>query len=128
MYRGAVCCIGGPALVYYVQPTDEELFKRYNPELQKKSLERRYERQKEFDDFVNQLKDFSKDDRHSMRYCEPPPLHLPGFLLTGVCSMDCARGKRKEIPRGAAARGCEEGGRGQGEAGGHAQGVGTMRC
>ncbi|KAK6820691.1 hypothetical protein PG995_003656 [Apiospora arundinis] len=61
---GAVCCVGGPALVYYVQPTDEELFKRYNPELQKKSLERRFERQKEFDDFVTQLKDFSKDDRH----------------------------------------------------------------
>lgn len=66
--RGAVCCIGGPALVYYVQPTDEELFKRYNPELQKKSLNRRYERQKEFDDFVTQLKTDSKDDRHSMRH------------------------------------------------------------
>ncbi|KAK7985099.1 CBP4-domain-containing protein [Apiospora saccharicola] len=61
---GVVCCIGGPALVYYVQPTDEELFKRYNPELQKKSLNRRYERQKEFDDFVTQLKTDSKDDRH----------------------------------------------------------------
>ncbi|KAK7914582.1 hypothetical protein PG985_012285 [Apiospora marii] len=62
--RGTVCCVGGPALVYYVQPTDEELFKRYNPELQKKSLNRRYERQKEFDDFVTQLKTDSKDDRH----------------------------------------------------------------
>ncbi|KAH6648780.1 hypothetical protein BKA67DRAFT_575772 [Truncatella angustata] len=60
---GAVVCVGGPAFVFWVQPTDEELFKRYNPDLQKKSLERRFERQQEFDDFVNQLKDFSKDDR-----------------------------------------------------------------
>lgn len=59
-------CVGGPAFVFWIQPTDEELFKRYNPELQKKSLERRFERQQEFDDFVNQLKDFSKDDRPSM--------------------------------------------------------------
>ncbi|CAJ2504545.1 Uu.00g119390.m01.CDS01 [Anthostomella pinea] len=60
---GGACCIGGPALVFWVQPTDEELFKRYNPELQKKSLERRYEKQKDFDDFVIQLKDYSKSDR-----------------------------------------------------------------
>lgn len=58
-------CVGGPAFVFWVQPTDEELFKRYSPELQKKSLERRHERQQEFDDFVNQLKDFSKSDKHS---------------------------------------------------------------
>ena len=25
--RGVVLCIGGPALVYYVTPTEEELFK-----------------------------------------------------------------------------------------------------
>ena len=25
--RGVVMCIGGPALVYYVTPTEEELFK-----------------------------------------------------------------------------------------------------
>jgi hypothetical protein len=24
--RGAVMCVGGPALVYYVMPTEEELF------------------------------------------------------------------------------------------------------
>ncbi|KAI0142033.1 hypothetical protein BJ166DRAFT_540576 [Pestalotiopsis sp. NC0098] len=61
---GLVVCVGGPAFVFWVQPTDEELFKRYSPELQKKSLERRHERQQEFDDFVNQLKDFSKSDKH----------------------------------------------------------------
>ncbi|KAI0173652.1 CBP4-domain-containing protein [Hypoxylon sp. FL1284] len=60
---GGAICVGGPALVLWVQPTDEELFKKYNPELQKKSLERRYEKQKDFDDFVSQLKQYSKSDK-----------------------------------------------------------------
>ncbi|KAI1463708.1 CBP4-domain-containing protein [Daldinia caldariorum] len=60
---GGAVCIGGPALVRWVQPTDEELFQKYNPELQKKSLERRYEKQKEFDDFVTKLKEYSKSDK-----------------------------------------------------------------
>lgn len=60
---GGAVCVGGPALVLWVQPTDEELFKKYNPELQKKSLERRYEKQKDFDDFVTQLKEYSKSDK-----------------------------------------------------------------
>ncbi|KAI0883814.1 CBP4-domain-containing protein [Annulohypoxylon maeteangense] len=60
---GGVVCVGGPAFVLWVQPTEEELFKKYNPDLQKKSLERRYERQKEFDDFVTQLKEYSKSDK-----------------------------------------------------------------
>jgi hypothetical protein len=64
-----VVCIGGPAFVYWVSPTDEELFKRYNPELQKRSLERRYEREKEFDDFVMQLKEHSKSDKPSTSPC-----------------------------------------------------------
>jgi hypothetical protein len=46
-------------------PTDEELFQRYNPELQKRSLERRDERQQEFDDFVTKLKAQSKSNKPS---------------------------------------------------------------
>ncbi|KAI0437020.1 CBP4-domain-containing protein [Xylaria telfairii] len=60
---GGGVCVGGPAFVMWIQPTDEELFEKYNPELQKRSLERRYERQKEFDDFVTQLKEHSKSDK-----------------------------------------------------------------
>lgn len=73
-------CIGGPALVYYVSPTQEELFKacrliahyirprtylnqRYNPELQKRSLENREQKQQDFDNFVNKLKEYSKSDK-----------------------------------------------------------------
>jgi CBP4 len=59
-------CIGGPALVIWVTPTEEELFKKFNPELQKRSLERREERQEEFNTFVAQLKEYSKSDKPSM--------------------------------------------------------------
>ncbi|KAF2479630.1 hypothetical protein BDY17DRAFT_327578 [Neohortaea acidophila] len=60
---GAAMCIGGPALIYYVMPTEEQLFLRYNPELQRRSLERRQEKQEEFDHFVNKLKEYSKSDK-----------------------------------------------------------------
>ncbi|KAF1944179.1 CBP4-domain-containing protein [Clathrospora elynae] len=60
---GAFLCIGGPALVWYVTPTEEEIFKRYNPELQKKALAGREQRQKDFDVFVGQLKELSKSDK-----------------------------------------------------------------
>ncbi|KAL2181018.1 uncharacterized protein P884DRAFT_266840 [Thermothelomyces heterothallicus CBS 202.75] len=60
---GGVICVGGPAFTRWVQPTDEELFQRYNPELKKRSLERRVERQQEFDDFVTKLKEYSKSDK-----------------------------------------------------------------
>ncbi|KAK4042494.1 hypothetical protein C8A01DRAFT_13890 [Parachaetomium inaequale] len=60
---GGAICVGGPALTRWVQPTDEELFQKYNPELQKRSLERRVERQQEFDDFVTRLKEYSKSDK-----------------------------------------------------------------
>jgi len=60
--------IGGPAFTYWLVPTEEELFKKYNPELQKKSLENRQQKQEEFDYFVNKLKEYSKDDRPSTFY------------------------------------------------------------
>lgn len=56
-------CIGGPALIYYVTPTEEELFLRYNPELQRRSLERRQEKQEDFDNFVGRLKEYSRSEK-----------------------------------------------------------------
>jgi 1,4-alpha-glucan branching enzyme len=56
-------CIGGPALVYYVSPTEEQLFLKYNPDLQKRSLENRIGRQQDFDNFVGKLKEYSKSER-----------------------------------------------------------------
>ncbi|KKK21838.1 hypothetical protein P175DRAFT_0442815 [Aspergillus ochraceoroseus IBT 24754] len=60
---GAVICIGGPALVQYIRPTDEELFKRYNPELQRRSIEDGDRRAREFDEYVTRLKEWSKSDK-----------------------------------------------------------------
>jgi CBP4 len=39
---------------------------RYNPELQRKSLENRDRREQEFDEYVNKLKEWSKSDKSSM--------------------------------------------------------------
>lgn len=52
-------------MVYYVSPTEEELFLKYNPDLQKKSLENRIGKQQEFDDFVTKLKEYSKSNKSS---------------------------------------------------------------
>ncbi|KAI5303236.1 hypothetical protein KEM56_007764 [Ascosphaera pollenicola] len=60
---GAVFIIGGPALVNYVRPTEEELFQKFNPELQRRNLELKEQRQKDFDAFVTQLKEHSKSDK-----------------------------------------------------------------
>lgn len=66
---GIVICIGGPALVQAIRPTDEDLFKRYNPELQKRSLEEGDRRAQDFDAYVGRLKEWSKSDKSSMFAC-----------------------------------------------------------
>lgn len=58
--------VGGPALVEYIRPSDEELRKRYNPDLQKRSVEQGDRRAQEFDDYVTKLKEWSKSDKSSM--------------------------------------------------------------
>ncbi|KKY15540.1 putative ubiquinol-cytochrome-c reductase assembly factor [Phaeomoniella chlamydospora] len=55
--------VGGPALTWYLRPTDEEIFQKFNPDLQKRSLENRERREKEFDEFVTKLKEYSKSDK-----------------------------------------------------------------
>ncbi|PBP28377.1 assembly factor cbp-4 [Diplocarpon rosae] len=62
-YSGGICCIGGPALVIWVSPTEEELFAKYNPELQKRSLENRLQKQEDFDHFAMKLREYSKSDK-----------------------------------------------------------------
>lgn len=58
--------MGGPALVYWVTPSEEEIIKRYNPELRARALAAREERQEDFDKFVHKLKDYSKSEKPSM--------------------------------------------------------------
>lgn len=47
----------------YISPSEEEIFKKYNPDLQKRALATRQQRQEEFEDFVTQLKEHSKSSK-----------------------------------------------------------------
>lgn len=67
-YRGIAVSVGGPAFVEYIRPTDEELRKRYNPDLQKRAAEQGSRREQEFDDYVMKLKEWSKSDKSSMLF------------------------------------------------------------
>lgn len=66
--RGVAISVGGPWLTLKLTPTEEELRSRYNPDLLKKSIEGREEREQEFDEFVTRLKAYSKSDKPSA-YC-----------------------------------------------------------
>lgn len=72
---GIALSVGGPALVQYIRPSDEELVKRYNPELQKRSAEQGQRKAQEFDDYVSKLKEWSKSDKSSMFYVLWRPLN-----------------------------------------------------
>ena len=83
-FSGIGLGVGGPFLIYWVTPTEEELFKachmtstsnglgltslyqRYNPDLQKRSLQNRQGTQQDFDDFVGKLKEYSRSDKPSV--------------------------------------------------------------
>lgn len=70
---GIGICIGGPAFVQYLRPSEKELFDRYSPDIQQRSLEDGPRRAQEFDDYVNRLKEWSKSDKSSMFWsCMPP--------------------------------------------------------
>lgn len=62
---GSILCIGGPLLTMWLMPTEEELFLRYNPELQRRSLENRQQKQEDFDQFVRRLTEYNKSDKPS---------------------------------------------------------------
>jgi hypothetical protein len=75
---GVLFCVGGPALVQYLRPSDEELVKRYNPDLQKRSAEQGDRKAQEFDDYVQKLKEWSKSDKSSMLELQPTQGNLLG--------------------------------------------------
>ena len=60
---GIICCAGGPALMYYVTPSEGELFKRFSPDLQKRNLEARERRTAEYLDFAGKMREYSKSDK-----------------------------------------------------------------
>jgi hypothetical protein len=46
-----------------VTPAEGEVFKRFNPELQQRNLAMRDQRTKDYQEFVSQLKEYSKSDK-----------------------------------------------------------------
>jgi biopolymer transport protein ExbB/TolQ len=46
-----------------VTPSEGELFKKFSPELQQHNLENRERRQRDYEDFVGKLKEYSKSDK-----------------------------------------------------------------
>ncbi|KAF8241978.1 hypothetical protein K440DRAFT_620106 [Wilcoxina mikolae CBS 423.85] len=57
------CCIGGPALVMWVQPDPDELFKRYNCDLQRKALSQREQRLKDHAAHVAKLRKYCQSEK-----------------------------------------------------------------
>jgi capsule polysaccharide export protein KpsE/RkpR len=49
--------------MYYVTPSEGEVFKRFNPDLQKRNLELREQRLKNNEEFVSKLIEYSKSDK-----------------------------------------------------------------
>lgn len=49
--------------MYYVTPSEGELFSRFSPELQASNLANRARRQRDHEDFVGKLKEYSKSDK-----------------------------------------------------------------
>ena len=47
----------------YVQISCANIEQKYNPDLQKRSLENREQKQQDFDNFVTKLKEYSKSDK-----------------------------------------------------------------
>ena len=50
-------------MMYYVTPSEGELFKRFSPDLQKRNLEARERRTAEYLDFAGKMKEYSKSDK-----------------------------------------------------------------
>ncbi|RFU32607.1 hypothetical protein B7463_g3713, partial [Scytalidium lignicola] len=95
---GIVVCVGGPAFTYWVTPTEEELFLKYNPDLQKRSLANRQGTQQDFDDFVNRLKEYSKSDKPSEFFYGVPWMVLlsPNDSPVWEAAADAEKKRREE--------------------------------
>jgi hypothetical protein len=65
---GILVSVGGPLFVQSIRPSDDELVKRYNPDLQRRSAEQGQKRAQEFEDYVHKLKEWSKSDKSSTSF------------------------------------------------------------
>lgn len=65
---GATIAVGGPLLTSYLIPTEEELVKKFSPEVMKireETKDARMQYAQEFDEYVTRLKRYSKSDKPS---------------------------------------------------------------
>jgi len=112
---------------------------KYNPELQKRSLERRKEKQEDFDNFVTRLKEYSKSDKPGSF----PPFPSHALVTINVAatvtvltwnSMGCVGARSRAAAEARHTEGTRPekrgGGRGGGEKGGDAEfaEVGSWMC
>ena len=88
---------------------------RYNPELQRRSLEKRKEKQEDFDNFVGRLKEYSKSNKPGQSSkslgSDPPVLLMLNFGSLdglGARSSQAARARHPERTRSQEAR-CSRG-------------------
>ncbi|KAI6780061.1 CBP4 [Emericellopsis cladophorae] len=59
----AIVAVGGPAFTAWLSPSEEEIRAKYNPDLRRRSIEGKAQREQEFDEFVTRLKEYSKSDK-----------------------------------------------------------------
>ena len=57
-----------------VTPSEGEIFNRFSPELQARNLANRERRQRDHEDFVSKLKEYSKSDKPSTSLPNSVPL------------------------------------------------------
>ena len=67
--------------MYWVTPAEGELFKRFSPELQRHNLEKRAQRQADYEDFVGKLKEYSKSDKPIWEAAEEARLKAKAEIL-----------------------------------------------
>jgi hypothetical protein len=91
----------------WLTPTEEELFKKYNPELQKRSLERRDQTQAEFDAYVNKLKEYSRSNKPST---SRTPLSISDEELTSASLVGMGRRAGEEERPGEDRAAAQDGG------------------
>lgn len=64
-FRGAVFAVGGPWVTQKLMVSEEEALSRFTPEEQKKILQKKREKEQEFEAFVTKLKEQTKSSKSS---------------------------------------------------------------
>ncbi|RAO65099.1 uncharacterized protein BHQ10_001111 [Talaromyces amestolkiae] len=101
LVAGTIVAVGGPLFVQSIRPSDEELFSRYSPDLKKAALENRDRQEKEYNEYVNKLKEWSKSDKSiwfAVKEEEAAKLkgQAPTTSTTSTTASTSARSKEEE--------------------------------